>query len=187
MCEPTLDRGAIIGLLDDLSRRAAARGARVDLFLVGGGAMVLVYNATRTTKDIEGIFEPKMLAYELAADIAKERGLPPDWLNDAVKVFPFPLGQEDAAAKTFYEGAGLAVRVASPRYLFLMKAWSGREADEDDLRVLWPLCHYANADECLDEIEAAYPSATLRPRTRYIVEAIAQADEKGELADRDGA
>ncbi|MHB8247228.1 MAG: DUF6036 family nucleotidyltransferase [Acidimicrobiales bacterium] len=170
-----LDRKQILSLLDELSSRAERRGARVEMFLVGGAAMVLVYNTTRTTKDIEGIFEPKMIAYELAAEIAEDSdlGLAADWLNDAVKVFPFPGDRVDETAKVIYENAGLDLRVASPRYLFAMKAWSGRESDEEDLRVLWPLCQFADAAEALDYVESAYPSATLRPRTQYVVEDIA--------------
>jgi hypothetical protein len=172
----TLDRARVLRLLEALSRRAAEKGARIDLFLVGGGAMVLAYNVSRTTDDIEGIFEPKQLAYELATEVASEVDFPvrEDWLNDAVKTFPFPKGQIDVAARAYYEDAGLTVRVASPRYLFLMKALSARESDEDDLRALWPLCKWRSAQEALDEIEASYPRAMLRPVTRYMVESIAE-------------
>lgn len=170
-----LDRGQILSLLDELSRRATQRCVRVEMFLVGGAAMVLVYNTARTTKDVEGIFEPKMVAYEIAAEMAADSdlGLSPNWLNDAVKVFPFPGDRVDDAARVVYDNSGLAIRVASPRYLFAMKAWAGRESDEEDLRVLWPLCQFVDADAALDYIGAAYPTATLKPKTQYVVEGIA--------------
>ena len=173
--DSTLGREQILTLLEELSNRAVGRGVRVEMFLVGGAAMVLVYNTQRTTKDVEGIFEPKLVAYEIAAEIARDSdlGLAPDWLNDAVKIFPFPGGRADDEARVFIDSAGLSLRVASPRYLFAMKAWSGRESDEDDLRVLWPLCRYTDAGECLAYIESAYPPSTLKPRTQYLVEAIA--------------
>jgi hypothetical protein len=174
--ETTLDRARVLRLFEALSRRAAERGTRVELFLVGGGAMVLAYNTSRTTSDIEGIFEPKQLAYELAREVASEVDFPlrEDWLNDAVKTFPFPKNRIDVAARVYYEDAGLTVRVASPRYLFMMKALAAREADEDDLQVLWSLCKWRSAQEALDEIEASYPGAILRPVTRYVVESIAE-------------
>ncbi|MHB8295418.1 MAG: DUF6036 family nucleotidyltransferase [Acidimicrobiales bacterium] len=172
-----LDRAQILSLLDELSRRAERRGVRVELFLVGGAAMVLVYNTTRTTKDVEGIFEPKMIAYEIAAEIARDSNfrLAPDWLNDAVKVFPFPGDRLDASARVIYDNPGLNIRAASPRYLFAMKAWAGRESDEDDLRALWPLCGFAGAADALDYLEESYPSGRIKPRTQYIVEDIAGA------------
>ncbi len=177
--ETTLDRARVLRLFEALSRRAAERGTRVELFLVGGGAMVLAYNTSRTTsdiEDIEGIFEPKQLAYELAREVASEVDFPlrEDWLNDAVKTFPFLKNRIDVAARVYYEDAGLTVRVASPRYLFMMKALAAREADEDDLQVLWSLCKWRSAQEALDEIEASYPGAILRPVTRYVVESIAE-------------
>ena len=163
----------MLDLLAEMSQRAEERNVRLELFLVGGGAMVLAYGTDRTTRDIDGIFEPKMVAYEISAEIARDRGLPSDWLNDAVKTFPFPKGAVDPAAKVYYDQPGLVVRVASPKYLFAMKAWSGREADEEDLRLLWPLCKYTSSAEALDEIEESYPTGKIKVRTQYVVEDIA--------------
>jgi hypothetical protein len=145
------------------------------MFLVGGAAMALGYNTTRSTKDIDGIFEPKTVVYELVAEIAKESDLdlPLDWLNDAVKAFSFPGGTIDVSAKVLYEDDGLSLSIASPRYLLMMKAWSGRESDEEDLRLLWPLCGYASATECLNDIMRSYPIGSIRPRTQYLIEDIA--------------
>ncbi len=136
--------------------------------------MALAYNTSRSTRDIDAIFESKMLAYQIAAEVAAGRGdLPEAWLNDTVKIFPKPDGTIDPAATVFYQDVGLVIRVASPRYLFAMKAWSARESDEDDLRILWPLCDFASSSQALDYVEAAYPVGSLRPRSRYIVEQIA--------------
>lgn len=174
MSDPTFDRAQVLDLLGEMSRRASRRNVRLELFLVGGAAMVLAYGTNRTTRDIDGIFEPKMIAYEIAAEVARDRGLPAGWLNDAVKAFPFPKGGMDPAAKVYYDHPGLVVRVASPRYLFAMKAWSGREADEEDLRALWPLCKYASAAEALDEIKASYPTGAIKVKTQYLVEELAE-------------
>lgn len=172
--EHGLSKDEIRTLFDEVSTRAAKRGIRIEMFLVGGAAMALAYNTTRSTRDIDAIFEPKMLAYQIAAEVAAEReDLPEDWLNDAVKAFPMPDGTIDPAATVYYQDIGLVIRVASPRYLFAMKTWSARESDEDDLRILWPLCHFATSSQALDYVEAAYPVGSLRPRSQYIVEQIA--------------
>lgn len=174
-----LDRDQIISLLDEISRRAIERGVRIEMFLVGGAAMVLAYSLERTTKDIEGIFEPKMIAYEIADEIARDSDfeLPRGWLNDAVKIFPFPGDRIDEAARVLYEADGLNVRVGSPRYLFAMKAWAARESDEDDLRILWPLCGFKDARECLAFVEESYPTGTLKLKTQYLIEEIAQSSD----------
>lgn len=44
-----LDGQDIELLLDDLSTELAARGARADLFLVGGAALAVAYDRTRST------------------------------------------------------------------------------------------------------------------------------------------
>ena len=44
-----LGRDDIRALLDDLSVELAARGARAELFLVGGAALAVAYDATRAT------------------------------------------------------------------------------------------------------------------------------------------
>ena len=82
---PRLARQRIEHLIRRLGERCARRGATVEMFLVGGEAMALAYNRERTTRDLDAVFEPKTLVYEEAKHIAEEEGLPPDWVNDAVK------------------------------------------------------------------------------------------------------
>lgn len=111
--------------------------------------------------------------YEIAATVAANRpelGLPADWINDAAKSF---LPGNDPQASTLFESPGLAVRVASPRYLFVMKALAARETDEDDLRTLYPLCGFGSAEDALDAVTAAYPGRLLKASTQYLVEGIA--------------
>ena len=168
-----LDRAVILDLLGDVAAEAERREVSLSLFLVGGAAMALAYSTSRSTKDLDGVFEPKAIVYEIAAMVAANRpelGLPADWINDAAKSF---LPGNDPQASTFFESPGLAVRVASPRYLFVMKALAAREADEDDLRTLYPLCGFGGAEDALDAVTAAYPGRLLRASTQYLVEGIA--------------
>ncbi|MGH3191402.1 MAG: nucleotidyl transferase AbiEii/AbiGii toxin family protein [Streptosporangiaceae bacterium] len=53
-----LGREDIRALLDDLSAELAARGARAELFLVGGAAMAVAYDAARATRDLDAVFVP---------------------------------------------------------------------------------------------------------------------------------
>lgn len=53
-----LGREDIRALLDDLSGELAARGARAELFLVGGAALAVAYDATRATRDLDAVFIP---------------------------------------------------------------------------------------------------------------------------------
>jgi hypothetical protein len=51
-----LGREDIRALLDDLSAELAARGARAELFLVGGAALAVAYDAARATRDLDAVF-----------------------------------------------------------------------------------------------------------------------------------
>jgi len=90
-----LGREDIRALLDDLSAELAARGARAELFLVGGAALAVAYDATRATRDLDAVFIPTDVVRQAARAVAEHRGLTEDWLNDAVKGFlpgPDPIG-----------------------------------------------------------------------------------------------
>ena len=146
----------------------SAVGVRGEMFIVGGAAMALVYNTRRSTRDIDAVFEPKAVIYETAERMATARGLEPGWLNDAVKGF---LPAHDPASTVLFERPGLAVRIASPRYLLAMKVMAARvERDEDDISRLAELSGTASAAEVLDLVETAYPNVPIPPRVQYFLE-----------------
>ena len=70
-----LGREDIRSLLDDLSAELAARGARAELFLVGGAALAVAYDATRATRDLDAVFIPTDVVRQAAATVAEPR----DW------------------------------------------------------------------------------------------------------------
>ena len=61
-----LGRDDIRALLDDLSNELAARGARADLFLVGGAAIAVAYDEARATRDLDAVFLPTTVVREAA-------------------------------------------------------------------------------------------------------------------------
>jgi hypothetical protein len=52
--EPLLDRAAITEALRRLGDRLARRGVVADVYVFGGAAMALAYDARRVTRDIFG-------------------------------------------------------------------------------------------------------------------------------------
>jgi hypothetical protein len=79
-----MQRNEIVELLTELGGRLAARGIEGEMYVVGGAAVALAFDARRSTRDIDAVFEPKTEIYTAAAEMAEERGLPEGWLNDAV-------------------------------------------------------------------------------------------------------
>lgn len=171
----SFDRVRIEALLTELGARLHRRDIEAHLFVVGGAAMALAFNRRRVTRDIDGIFEPKLDVYAESARMADELGLPPDWLNDGVKgLVPDQRGPE---VGTELSVPGLAVQIASARYLFAMKAMAARvEADGDDLRLLAQHLRLRSAAAALALVEEYYGASRLSVRTQLLLEELLPAD-----------
>ena len=70
-----------------LGERLARRGVVADVFVVGGTAMALAYDASRVTRDVDARFLPHGIVLEEARRVADDLGLPPWWLNEQASVY----------------------------------------------------------------------------------------------------
>ena len=164
-----MDRDEITAALTDLAAELQRRGASADMYVVGGAAIALAFDERRATRDIDAVFEPKSLVYEAAATVAEERGLPPGWLNDAVKGF---LAGDDPAATPVLDLPGLRCLAASPRTLPALKVLAHRVGeDEADLRLLAAELGLERAEEVLAVAEDTFGDR-LDPAARFFVEEI---------------
>jgi hypothetical protein len=120
----------------------------------------------RSTRDIDAVFEPKTLIYELASEVGEELDLPPGWLNDAVKGFLV----EDPEAAPVLDLPGLRCLAASPRMLLALKVLAHRVGeDEDDVRFLAGLLGMSRANEILALVERVFGDR-LDAAARFFVE-----------------
>ena len=167
--EGYFDRKRIIELIRELGSRLEDRGVRAEMFVVGGSAMALAYNRDRLTKDVDAVFEPKSVVYEQARRMAVGKGLPEDWLNDGVKgLLP---DRPDTRAQTAFVAPGISVSVASPEFVFAMKAAAARvEEDTDDLGLLAQMLGITTGAQALDLVERFYNRARLSPKTQFILQ-----------------
>jgi hypothetical protein len=113
-----------------LGERLARRGVVADVFIVGGAAMALAYDATRVTRDVDARFIPHGIVHEEATRVADALGLPRWWLNEQASVYIS--GKEDAGKRRVFDHPGLRVMAASPHHIFAMKALAARTRDIDD-------------------------------------------------------
>lgn len=163
------DRAHIIELLSELGDALDDRGIRAEMFVVGGAAMALAYNTRRATRDIDAVFEPKAVVYEVARTIAARHNLPDMWLNDAVKgLLPGP----DLAPQEITEIRGLRVTVPSPEYLLALKVAAARvDRDADDIRILAAACGLRSAKEIFDHtVRIVGHSRFLEPKVQFLIE-----------------
>jgi hypothetical protein len=163
-----LTKKEILAAFEALAEELATRGARGELFVVGGAAMALAYADRRVTRDIDAIFEPKAVVYDAARAVAVRLSLPDDWLNDAVKAFA---PRNDENRRTVFSRPSLEVAAASPEYLLAMKLLASRvDQDTDDIKVLYAALGFTTAGQGLELVSRYYPSRPLAPRTQFLLE-----------------
>jgi hypothetical protein len=86
MTEPggvLLGRAELERAFTALGDRLARRGVIADLFVVGGAAMALAYDATRVTRDVDALFVPHGIVLEESRAVAEELGLTANVQTDA--------------------------------------------------------------------------------------------------------
>jgi hypothetical protein len=128
-----------------LGERLARRGVVADVFVVGGDAMALAYDATRVTRDIDATFVPHGVVIEEARHVADDLGLPYWWLNEQASIYIS--GKDDPGKRRVFDHPGLRVSAASAAHIFAMKALAARTRDIDDLRLLADIIGVESAEE----------------------------------------
>jgi Nucleotidyltransferase of unknown function (DUF6036) len=86
-------RDDITVLLDDLNGELRRRGARADLFLVGGAAIAVAYDSGRSTRDLDAVFLPTQVVRQAAQSVAERRGLVSDWSKSMPTTSRFSIGR----------------------------------------------------------------------------------------------
>jgi hypothetical protein len=71
-----LDRMQLERAFTALGERLVQRGVVADVFVVGGAAMALAYDATRVTRDVDSLFVPHGVVLEEARNVARDLGCP---------------------------------------------------------------------------------------------------------------
>lgn len=164
-----LNREQLIALLTELGQLLQERGMQGELFVVGGAAMALAYDARRLTTDVDAIFEPKSVIYDAAQIVASAHPeIDEGWLNDSVKGF-FPA--EDSNPSVVLDVPGLRVSVPSTEYLLAMKVFAARiDRDDDDVLFLANRLGLSTADEVLDLVSRFYPASRIEAKVQFYIQ-----------------
>ena len=149
-----------------LGERLARRGVVADVFVVGGAAMALAYDATRVTRDVDARFVPHGIVLEEARRVADDLGLPPWWLNEQATAYIS--GKDDPGKRRVFDHPGLRVMAASPTCL-CHEALAARTRDIDDLRLLAGMIGVETADAALRACADFYPDEPIPPRTDAVL------------------
>jgi hypothetical protein len=126
------------------------------------------------TKDIDAIFHPPEVVAPFIAQVARELGLPEDWMNSGVE--SFAARHEERIAFAQLQIPGLTVTRPSAKYLLAMKCRAGRlptpfrAGDMADIAFLLRELSIRSITE-VDAITAEfYGTPALEPGKRWLVE-----------------
>jgi predicted nucleotidyltransferase len=172
---PLLDRAAIERAFRRLGERLARRGLAADVYVIGGAALAMAYDARRATRDIDAVFEPHGAVIEEAWAVADELALPRWWLNDRASVYVARGG--DQRAPQVFEHAGLRVSAASPEHLLAMKVLAARRRDVEDIRFLVGRLGLTTVEQVLTVCAEVFPEEPVPTRARLVLEDALEPDE----------
>jgi hypothetical protein len=172
-----LTREVILDALSGLSDELGKHGVTGELCLFGGTVMVLAFTARLSTKDVDAIFQPSQLIRELARQIAEQKRLPANWLNDAVKGYVSTEHRTTAGNLPQYPHLRLTMPV--PEYLLAMKCMAARigattdeQSDVPDIIFLIRYLGFKSASNVLDLVAQYYPANRIPVKTQYLVEGL---------------
>jgi hypothetical protein len=150
-----------------LGERLVRRHVVADIFVVGGAAMALAYDAGRVTRDVDAMFVPHGIVAEEARQVADDLGLPYWWLNEQASVYIS--GKDDLGKRRVFDHPGLRVMAASPDHIFAMKALAARTRDIDDLRLLAGIVGVESAEHALQICADFYPDEPVSLRSAAVL------------------
>lgn len=164
-----MDRTELEAALGDVASRLARSGATARIYIVGGAAMVLGYNAERTTRDVDAVvLEGHGPLFNAVDAVARVRGLPSSWLNEQASSYIPPT--RDRRSIVVFDHPNLRVIAASPEHLLVMKAHAARAADLPDLRSLCEMTGIRSLDELVALCDQIFPGQALSERSHRVLD-----------------
>jgi len=168
MPEQLMNRKQLLESLKRLGELLREQDIEGEILLTGGAVMCLVHSARGMTKDIDALYEPKMIINKLARQIAIEMDLPANWLNDGVKGYL----TAGAQIQEFLVLDGLRILTVTPEYLLAMKLMAARhgEKDIDDIHFLLNKLQIKTFEDAMDILSEHFPADKILPKSQYVLE-----------------
>ena len=167
-----LSKGDILSLFEALNDKLRAQSVMGEIGLCGGAVMCVVFYARESTRDVDAIFAPTETMRQAAREVAEERQIPDDWLNDAAKGF-FVSG---TPRSLFREWSNLRVWAPPPEFMLAMKCIAARydTTDADDVRFLVRHLQLTTPGQVFELVAKYYPNEQIPAKTQFFVEELMQ-------------
>ncbi len=150
-------------LLEELVTRLNDAGITAGIRVVGGAALSILDKDRRSTSDIDAVIVPAGVAADIVTDLANERGLPENWLNDAALAYIPPVGPEDWVE--VIRRGDVRVSIGSVHMLLAMKLRANRGIrDSDDIAFLLAACNVKSLDDAQEIYERYHAQDVISPK-----------------------
>jgi hypothetical protein len=157
--------------LRSLGAKLHRRGVTADVYVFGGAAMVIAYQARPATRDIDAVFEPDSEVIDAAREVARERGWPLSWLNNQASTYVSHV--PDRRRHLILEAPGIRCMAASPEHLLAMKVMAARQSqDGHDIRFLMERLGLTSYDDVRRTVGEVFPTRPIGDRARLLIEDI---------------
>ena len=172
-----LTKARLLQALRRLGELAHAEGLILEVSLYGGAVFTLVYGSRDTTKDVDALVRPSAEGKRLAAVVAREQGLPEDWLNDHVRQF-VAAKEEKRRLPAEDFGPGLKVSTPTAAYLLALKLRAcraplpGYAGDEADILFLLRKTRPKSLAAVEEGFARFFPEDALGNRARALVKQV---------------
>ncbi len=173
-----MKRDVLLQALRRLGDLAGAEGIRLEISIYGGAVFLLAYNSREATKDIDALLYPREEGERLAARVARELGLPEDWINADVAQFISPKRESKRRLADIEDATGLIVHVPSAQYLLAMKALACRRpigayrGDIDDLAFLIKKMDVNSVEQIQEAVDRFFPDDVIRAQDRALLQSL---------------
>ena len=163
--------------LREVAEHLQRSGVQGRLYVAGGAAMALAYDAERLTRDIDAaILHGHNAVMNAVRAVAGARGWPSTWLNEQATTYMPQV--PDRHSQVVFDHSALQVAVASPTHMLAMKARAARAQDIADVANLLDRCGLSTAEQVDDVVQAVFGGEPLGPRQRrWIEDVIAHLDD----------
>ena len=159
-----------------LGQKLADMQITTSLILLGGALMITQLGNRKATQDIDVVIATNdrhtyQAVQQAIAMVAKEKKLPPAWLNDDVTIVVDQIGKPKAPRLWKIFG-NLTVYVPELEYILALKLFAGRPQDDRDIQAVAQRLSLKTRAQAWSIVNTYIPNAQLGFRSAYTSQAI---------------
>lgn len=185
----SLDRAGVLRALTQTAELLSGAESPTEEVFVVGGAWMALHGLRDSTTDVDSLTTLSAAVVAAASEVGDLHGLNPKWFNASSRGFRPNLELDSTFCTVGFDHPSLRVWLPHADYVFVMKLEAGRAVDDADLRKLWPLTTFTDADAALELFHEAYPVS--RNYDEYLgswlAKLVARAEATGPPADDQAA